>query len=255
MNELNGGATFVLVHGAWQGAWAWQRVIPLLQVAGHRAIAVDLPGNGHDDTPPGEVTTMLYAEHVTGIIDAVAGPVIVVGHSMGGTVAAQVSELRPERIDATVYLCAFLLPDGDSILDFYDRAWDASMTGAHARVSYSDDGWLSTIDPVSAKEVFYAQAKPRDAAEAAQRLTPQPEGGRRSKLQLSDDNFGRVPRIYIETTKDASVFIELQRRMHAETPCDRVFTLDTDHAPQLSAPEDLTKVLCSIAALYGLASE
>ena len=250
MSEPQTGVTFVLIHGAWQGAWAWQRVVPLLEAQGHRAIAVDLPGNGHDDTPAGEVTTALYGSHVAAIIDEIAGPVIVVGHSMGGTVAAQVSELRPERIEVAVYLCAFLLPDGESILDFYGRAWDDTMTGAHARVTYSDDGWLSTIDPDSAKEVFYAQAKPSDAAAAAQRLTAQPEGGRRSKLQLSDDNFGRVPRVYIETTQDASVFIELQRRMHAETPCNHVFTLDTDHAPQLSAPRALADILHDIADQY-----
>jgi pimeloyl-ACP methyl ester carboxylesterase len=254
MSEPASGATFVLIHGAWQGAWAWQRVIPLLEAAGHRAIAVDLPGNGHDGTPPGEVTTLLYAEHVAAIIDAITGPVIVVGHSMGGTVAAQVSELRPERISVAIYLCAFLLPDGESILDFYERAWDATMTGAHARVSYSDDGLLSTIDRESAIDVFYSQAKPADATQAAGQLTPQPEGGRRSKLQLSDAKFGRVPRVYIETTKDGSVFIELQRRMHTETPCDHVFTLETDHAPQLSAPEELAEVLCNAAALYGVAA-
>lgn len=252
MGEPLSGATFVLIHGAWQGAWAWQQLVPPLEAAGHHAIAVDLPGNGHDDTLPEAVTTMLYAEHVAAIIDKIAGPVVVVGHSMGGTVAAQVSELRPERIDVAIYLCAFLLPDGESIFDFYDRAWDDTMTGAHARVTYSADGLLSTIDPESAKEVFYAQAEPGDASEAAKRLTPQPEGGRRSKLQLSSENFGRVPRIYIETTQDSSVFIELQRRMHAETPCAYVFTLDTDHAPQLSAPQALAGILNNIAELYDL---
>ncbi len=250
MNEPAAGATFVLIHGAWQGAWAWQRVTPLLEARGHKAVAVDLPGNGHDDTPAGDVTTMLYAAHVAEIIDDIEGPIIVVGHSMGGTVAAQVSELRPERVTAAVYLCAFLLPNGESILDFYERAWDDSMTGAHARVTYSDDGLLSTIDPDSAMAVFYGQADPHDAAQAAKQLTPQPEGGRRSKLQLSDANFGCVPRAYIETTGDASVFIELQRRMHKETPCTHVFTMDSDHAPQLSAPEALTEILDSVAELY-----
>ena len=243
-------ATFVLIHGAWQGAWAWQRVIPLLEARGHRAVAVDLPGNGQDDTPPGDVTTMLYAEHVAVIIDEIEGRVVVVGHSMGGTVAAQVSELRPDRISVAIYLCAFLLPDGESILDFYGRAWDETMTGAHARVTYSDDGHLSMIDPESAKTVFYAQADPSAAKLAAKLLTPQPEGGRRSKLKLSDNNFGRVPRLYIETTQDASVFIELQRRMYTETPCVRVFTLNTDHAPQLSAPDTLVNMFCNIAGLY-----
>jgi len=49
-------ATFLLIHGA------WQKLTPLIEVAGHTAIAVDLPGDGHDDTPPETVTTMLNAE-------------------------------------------------------------------------------------------------------------------------------------------------------------------------------------------------
>ena len=246
------GANFILIHGAWQGAWAWRRLVPLLEAAGHRAIAIDLPGNGHNDTPAGDVTTMLYAEHVAAIIDKIAGPLIVVGHSMGGTVAAQVSELRPERIAVAVYLCAFLLRDGESILDFYERAWAPTMTGAHARVTYFDDGLLSQIDPASAIEVFYGRADPTDAAHASALLTPQPEGGRRSKLNVTNENFGQVPRVYIETTEDASVFVELQRRMHTETPCEHVFTLDTDHAPQLSAPNQLAEMLSGISALYGI---
>ena len=116
--------TFLLIHGAWQGAWAWQRLTPLLEAAGHTAIAVDLPGDGSDDTTPENVTTMLYAEHVAELIEASEPPVIVVGHSMGGTVASQVSELCPDQIAIAVYLCAFLLPDGESIVDFYGRAWE-----------------------------------------------------------------------------------------------------------------------------------
>ncbi len=232
-------ATFVLVHGAWQGAWAWSRVVPLLEGAGHTAVAVDLPGNGNDDTAPGDVTTMMYAGHVAALIDAATSPVILVGHSMGGTVAAQTSELRPDAISVAIYLCAFLLPDGESIVDFYDRAWEDWMTGAHARVSYSDDGHLSMIDPASAVDVFYNTADPADATAAAAQLTPQPEGGRRSRLQLSDDSFARVRRVYIETLQDRSVFNELQKRM---------YTLDTDHAPQLSAPDELAAILLEVAA-------
>ena len=147
-------ATFHLIHGAWQGAWAWQKLAPLLEAAGHTAVAVDLPGDGSDDTTPENVTTMLYAERVAELIEASEPPVIVVGHSMGGTVASQVSELCPDQIAIAVYLCAFLLPDGESIVDFYGRAWEDWMTGAHARVSYSEDGYASMIDPKSAVDVF-----------------------------------------------------------------------------------------------------
>jgi pimeloyl-ACP methyl ester carboxylesterase len=44
--------TFILIHGAWQGAWAWETIVPRLEALGHDAIAVDLPGNGHNPMAP-----------------------------------------------------------------------------------------------------------------------------------------------------------------------------------------------------------
>jgi pimeloyl-ACP methyl ester carboxylesterase len=242
--------TFVLVHGAWQGAWAWETIVPRLERAGHRAVAVDLPGNGHDETPPAIVDLDLYARHVAAIIDRIDGPVVVVGHSMGGTAVAQACELRAERIALAIYLAAFLLPDGMSVLMFYERYLEPWMRGAQTRVTLSADGLLSSIDRAAAIEVFYHQADRMLAEAAARRLTAQPEGGRRSKLSLSSERFGQVPRVYIEATQDRSVHLPLQRRMQTITPCRAVYRLDTDHAPQLSAPDALTALLLEAAATH-----
>jgi pimeloyl-ACP methyl ester carboxylesterase len=242
--------TFVLVHGAWQGAWAWETIVPRLEAAGHRAIAVDLPGNGHDETPPAEVDVNLYARHLASIIDGIDGPAVLVGHSMGGTAVAQACELRPGRVVLAIYLAAFLLPDGMSVMMFYDRHLEPWMRGATTRVIHSPDGLLSAIDPAAAVEVFYHQADPAAAAAAARRLTPQPEGARHSKLSLSPERFGRVRRVYIEATEDRSVHLPLQRRMQQMTPCRTVLRLDTDHAPQLSAPAALTALLLEAVAAH-----
>jgi pimeloyl-ACP methyl ester carboxylesterase len=242
--------TFMLVHGAWQGAWAWETIVPRLEAAGHRAIAVDLPGNGHDETPPGVVDVHLYARYIASIIDGITGPVVLVGHSMGGTAVAQACELRPERVALAIFLAAFLLPDGMSVMTFYEQYLELWMRGATTLVTRSADGLLSSIDPASAVEVFYHQADPAVAGAAARRLTPQPEGGRRSKLSLSSQCFGQVRRVYIEATRDRSVHLPLQRRMQELTPCREVFSLDTDHAPQLSAPAALTALLLEAVAAH-----
>jgi YD repeat-containing protein len=242
--------TFILVHGAWQGAWAWEPIVPRLNAAGHQAIAVDLPGNGHDQTPPADVDLGRYAAHVASIIDATTGPIVMIGHSMGGTAVAQACELRPDRIALAIYLAAFLLPDGLSVLEFYERYLEPWMRGAHARVTYDAAGLLSTIDPASAVEVFYHQAGRSLAEAAARRLTPQPEGGRRSRLQLSPDRFGTVPRVYIETRQDRSVHLPLQRKMQVLTPCLAVYGLDSDHAPQLSAPGALTELILAAVSRH-----
>ncbi len=69
----------ILIHGAWQGAWVWESFSPLLAAEGFKPIAVDLPGNGTDDTPPDAVTLDLYVEHVCDIVARQAGPVILMG--------------------------------------------------------------------------------------------------------------------------------------------------------------------------------
>ena len=240
--------TFILIHGAWQGAWAWETIVPRLKAAGHDAIAVDLPGNGHNPMPPAEVDLARYAAHVVDIIDATEGPIVMVGHSMGGTAAAQACELRPERIALAIFLAAFLLPNGMSVLRFYELHLEPWMRGAHARVTYDSTGLLSRIDPASAVEVFYHKADRALAEAAARRLTPQPEGGRRSELQLSADRFDTVPRVYIEAQSDRSVHLPLQRKMQEMSPCRAVYGLDSDHAPQLSDPDGLVALVMTAVA-------
>jgi len=235
--------TFILVHGAWHGSWAWDTIVPRLKASGHDAIAVDLPGNGHDATPPQEVSLDLYAAHVAKILDAIAGPVILVGHSMGGMTVAQTCELRPERVALAIYLCAFVLPNGMSVLEFYGRYLQPWMSGAHSRVTHDPQGLSSSIDSASAVEVFYHQSERPLAEAAAKRLTPQPEGARRSPIHLSAERFARVPRVYIEARDDRSVHLPLQRQMQQLTSFGAVYALESDHAPQLSQPDKLTEVL------------
>jgi pimeloyl-ACP methyl ester carboxylesterase len=240
-------ATFVLVHGSWQGAWAWAPVVPVLELAGHTAEAVDLP-EAWGQAPGGSITLAAITQAVVAAIERSAPPVILVGHSGGGVPAAAACEQSPDRIAAAVYLCAFLLRDGESIEDFYAAYLKPWMRGANRRATLSADGLWSTVDPVDAIELFYHCSPPAVARAAAARLTPQPVAQSRTQVRLTEERFGRVPRYYIEALQDRSVHLELQRTMHARQPCREVFALDTDHAPQLSAPGPLAAVLLRIAA-------
>ena len=109
-------STYVLIHGSWHGAWCWYKIIPLLQQAGHRVIALDLPGHGRDWTTPGEVSLQRYVESVCNVLDAQAESVILVGHSRGGIVISQTAEHRSDKIRTLVYLAAFLIPNGETLM-------------------------------------------------------------------------------------------------------------------------------------------
>ena len=96
---------FVLVHGASHGSWCWDKVVPLLEMKGHEALAVDLPGNtyGEFDIPLGQVNLGSYTDHVCKVLDQIDEPVVLVGHSLGGLTITQSAEYRPENVLAMLY--------------------------------------------------------------------------------------------------------------------------------------------------------
>ncbi len=86
--------TFVLIAGAWHGAWCWQKVVPLLEAQGHRVRTPELPATGADTTDPAEVTLESWARFVADLVAAEPEPVILVGHSRGGVVISRAAEIR-----------------------------------------------------------------------------------------------------------------------------------------------------------------
>src|SRR4051812_20142149 len=110
-------SNFVLVHGSWHGAWCWYKVVPRLRARGHHVDAVELPGHARDWTPPAAVTIDSYVERIHEAIDRAPGPVVLVAHSRGGLAITQAAERRHDRVAKLVYLAAYLLADGESVLD------------------------------------------------------------------------------------------------------------------------------------------
>jgi len=145
-------STFVFVHGAWHGAWCWSKVVSLLEGTGHKAIALDLPGHGRDDTPIAQVTFEAYCNKLRGIVEAEPEPIILVGHSMGGRVITQVAELYPDKIKTLVYLAAILLRDGESTMPVDP---DAGETLIDRSVITSDDGNYETMREDAIRELLF----------------------------------------------------------------------------------------------------
>src|SRR5215470_6739193 len=104
--------TFVLIHGSWHCAWNWHKVVPLLEKAGHRAVAIDLPAMGRDKTPIQDVKMESTVAGICRLVDEVDGKVILVGHSKNGIMISQVAEHRPQKIEKLIYLAAYLIPNG-----------------------------------------------------------------------------------------------------------------------------------------------
>jgi len=236
-------ANFVLVHGAWHGAWCWAGVVEALGAAGHRAVAPDLPGHGDDPRPVESVTLDDYAERVRAVCEEHAEPVVLVGHSMGGVVITRVAELVPDRVAALVYLAAFLPAPGHSVLDVAARDQGSRIPASLQPVG---DGATTIIPEDRAAAIFYADCDPAVAAEAARRLGPTPMQPLVAPVEYSAERFGRVRRVYIQCNRDEAISPAIQQEIHEATPFERVVRLDSSHSPFLSMPRTLAQTLDSV---------
>lgn len=237
-------STFVLVHGAWHGAWCWAKITPLLAQAGHKVIAIDLPGHGDDKTPTAAVTLAAYVDRVCQVLDAQTEPVILVGHSMGGVVITQTAEARPAKIKKLVYLTAFLLRDGEFLLQL---AGGDTTSLVLPNLVMSADQSSATVKDEGIQPAFYADCLAEDVAFAKARLVAQAAQPFATPVHTTAQNFGRVPRAYIECLQDRAIAATLQKQMYTALPCERVITMNTSHSPFFAAPQELAKHLLDLA--------
>lgn len=233
-------APVVLVHGSFLGGWCWDEVVPLLTAAGHQVSAPDLPGHGADETPMVEITLRAYVDRVLESVDAAPAPVVLVGHSMAGVVISQVAEERPDKIKALVYLCAYLLHDGASMLD---AALSDSDSLLAPKFQANETAGVGTIPPAAFAALFFHDCPAGTAERAMPRVRPEPLAPLATPIAVTEERFGRVPRYYVETLIDRVVSPSLQRRMQTDVPGSIVTAMATGHAPFFARPGELASLL------------
>ena len=232
---------FVLVHGMSHGAWAWDGLVRRLDKAGHRAIAVDLPGHGRRAHERGRASVDAYARAVAdAMMQAGVARGIVVGHSMGGVVIPKVAELVPARVAHLVFLAAVVLRDGESLVGAQIPSPARPLLEGLARsgggaVQYPASvewaRWLNDLPPGDARVV-----------EALSRMTPQPLRPWFERVDMRRFYAMAVPRTYVRCLRDNAVPPARAAKYAARlgvTPVD----LDCAHEPMLSALDDLVAVL------------
>jgi pimeloyl-ACP methyl ester carboxylesterase len=233
-----------LVHGAWHGAWCWERTAALLREAGHGVTAIDLPSHGDDPTPASGVTLDHYVQRIGEALATIGEKPIVVGHSMGGIAITAAAEAHADRIAKLVYLTAFLPRDGESLLALEGR--NPRPTVPPALVIDESNG-TTLLDDARIVDLFFHDCSTEDQAWATSRLTPQSLAPMTTELSLTSERFGSIPRAYIECTDDRAISIELQRDMYTTSGVDTVVSLDASHSPFLSMPDQLATALAGLA--------
>jgi len=240
-------ARFVLVHGAFCGAWVWGPLTERLTAAGHFVEAFDLPGLGEDRTPISEITLDSCAARLCQALDSRPERAIVVGHSMGGIVITHGAGRCPGKIAALVYVAAFLPKDGQSLIEL-TKLPEGAGDQVQANVVIEGNPPVAIMPAAASGQALYECCAEDVAAWAIERQRPQPVAPFVTPVSIPAGALDAIRRYYVVCTRDRAVPLALQRRMIAENPCADVAELNTDHTAQLSVPDELANVLGRFAA-------
>lgn len=229
---------FLLVHGAWHGAWSWAGLQHELDRRGIPSHAIDLPGHGASAAPLGDVRD--DADAVVAALDALGPDTILVGHSYGGAVITQAAALS-DNVAHLVYIAAFALDDGESVNGFLRGAPRHAVELASV-MRPDPEGTVTHLDPEAAGDLLYPGVSAAQQHAMVARLSAQSISS--MTTPISGSPRSTIPSTYIRCGRDRAVHPEHQRIM-AER-CDTVIEIDTDHSPFIDDPARIADLLADI---------
>lgn len=230
----------VLVHGAWAGAWAWQRVLGPLREAGHRVHAVTLAGCGERRHALHRgITLHDHIDDVLGLIEAEElRDIVLVGHSYGGLVVTGAADrlLARDRglLRQLVYVDAMVPLPGECWSSRHDEAVRAGRLAA-ARAT-----GLNVLPPPDPSAFGLDDA---DRAWLLRRQGPHPFNAYLEPLQLDGERLASVPRAFIDCVSPAYPTIAPIRARVRATPGITVVEMATGHYPQIQDPAGFVRTL------------
>ena len=239
-------ANYILVHGGWFGAWCWDKVVPLLQAAGHSVYTPTLTGLGEQAallTP--DIGLDTHIQDVVNLIETKdLQQVILVGHSYSGMVITGVADRVPDRIAQLVYLDAVVPRDGQSLAD------TAPMMGTYLRREANKNGNGWRVNPP--RGGTFGITKEPDASLVRSKVTPQPLKTFLQPVHITHpDAVAAIPHTYIECTR-RGVIVWLMRRIFMRgsvlnEPGWNRRTLASDHMVMILEPQAVADLLLEFA--------
>ncbi|MEV1330930.1 alpha/beta fold hydrolase [Micromonospora costi] len=230
-------ANFVLVAGAWLGAWAWDEVVPRLRAAGHGAHPVTLSGLAErQGLPAGQQT------HVQDIVDEIERQdlrdVVLVGHSYSGIPVGQAAERIGERLRRVVFVDSNVPHDGESFVSVWPPL------GERVRAALAGNGGFWA--PLTADDYAGQGLSGEQIARIVGGSTPHP-GATLTEPAVLARPLGELPATYVKCLLDGD---EPNPDVAALLKSDRwrLVEMDTGHWPMFSQPHELARVLLDAAA-------
>jgi pimeloyl-ACP methyl ester carboxylesterase len=243
-------ANFILVHGAWHGAWCWRHVVRTLSAQGHRAHAVTLTGLGERVHLMSPLITL--ETHISDVMNAIEAEemdqVVLAVHSYAGMLGTAVADRMPGRLRHLVYVDAVVPRPGES--------WSSTHASAtrEARIAAAEGSPDFSFPPPD-PSMFGLEGE--DYAWLKRRQTPHPGHTYQAPLQFDTQRVAAVPRTFIDCNRPALATIDvIRQRVRDPKFWDgvwlrgggaRVVELPTGHDPMVSAHQELCRILADCA--------
>ncbi|MBA4248148.1 MAG: alpha/beta hydrolase [Microbacterium sp.] len=221
----------ILIPGFWLDGDSWGGIAADLEAAGHAVTAVTLPGKRSGDTDLAGIGLRTHVDAVLEIVDAIDEPVVLVGHSGGGTIAWAVTDARPDRIARVVFVDAIPMPSGSVINDELPVEGDA--------VPLPDWSVFEPEDLIDLEDELRAHFRAI--------AVPEPKGVAHEPTQLDNEARFAVPVTIIACQFPAALVqqaIGNEREWAAEVAGMQhleLVELPTGHWPQFTRPAELAR--------------
>ncbi|MEU7121579.1 alpha/beta fold hydrolase [Streptomyces zaomyceticus] len=226
--------TIVLEHGAFADASSWDGVVERLQRAGYPVVAAANPLRG----------PAVDAAYLRSVVEHIDGPVVLVGHSYGGTVISQAATGLEEKVKALVYIAAFLPDTGESSLGLTNKFPGSTLGQVIAPVNYTLPDGASGADVFIKPDKFHQQFAADVPADKARLMAT---GQRPIAAAALEENSTRaawktIPSWSLVTTGDRNIPVAAQRFMSARAHA-RTTEIDASHAVTVSRPDAVARIV------------
>ncbi|MFJ5292332.1 MULTISPECIES: alpha/beta hydrolase [unclassified Streptomyces] len=239
-------STYLLVHGAWHSGQCWERVVPLLESAGHRVVTPSLAGYGDQAHRLGpEVGLDTHVDDIVGLItEEDLSEVVLVGHSYAGLVISSAANRVPDRIAQLVYLDAMVPEDGESAADVMPITQPLIDLALR-----SDSGWrVPPLPEMPPPMGLFGVTDPADVAWLRSMLSDQPVRCLQQPVRLDNPDARPIPRTHIhcEVGKPEGFTRRPVPAIQPNGTPAQVWTLATGHDCMITTPAELAGLLLKL---------
>lgn len=235
MENFNISKTIIFIHGAFHGAWCWDKTIEYLEGKGLNCHAIELDYSASKNLTDfaNQITNYIASNNLSNTV--------LVGHSLGGISLQLVTQQLPDKINKLIFLSALVLEDKQSVIDGFSQQTKEYYT----KLFEDQDKFIAGFEV--AKDRFFNDIEEDEAKEHYKRLREQPKASylERPNLKRFYELLDELDCTYIVCQKDKA-FNEERQLEFAQRLGAKVEKIDTGHEAMLVDPQGLSDIIIKI---------